>query len=113
MEEKKYKYNCEQCNFNCDTESKWNIHKNTVKHKTGERKKRSDTKDPYECEDCDYKTKNKTTLKQHILNEHSDKNKRESEFRYYCKLCDYGTFSVDLYNFHKSCRKHKKNEKIE
>jgi len=77
-------------------------------HKTGKRKKRSDYKEPYECEQCDYKTKNKTTFKQHVLNEHADKKTREKKFKYYCKYCDIGTFSIDVINNHYESKKHKK-----
>lgn len=110
MEVKEKKYNCEQCDFHCNAESTWTIHINTAKHKTGKKKLRSDIKEPLKCSDCNYETKNKTTLIQHKLNEHSDIEKREKEFKYYCKLCDFGTFSIDLFNFHNSCRKHKKKE---
>jgi hypothetical protein len=36
--------------------------------------------------------------KQHILNYHSNKEEREEGFKYYCKLCDYGSFSKDFFN---------------
>lgn len=37
---------------------------------------------------------------QHIINEHSNLEKRKAEFKYYCELCDFGTFSKDIYNKH-------------
>ena len=105
---KEYKYNCDKCNYHCNAESQWIIHTNSEKHKTGKKKQRSDYKEPYQCEKCEYKTKNKTTMKQHKLNEHATKEEREEGFKYYCKICDYGTFSIDLYNGHKGSKKHKK-----
>ncbi len=110
MEEKEYKYNCENCKFYCNEISKWEKHIETEKHKTGKRKKRSDYKGEYKCEKCDYNTLNKITFKQHELNEHSNKEKREKEFKYYCKLCDIGTFSKDLYENHILSKKHKRHE---
>lgn len=108
IEETKYKYKCEQCNYKCKFESEWLKHSNTELHKTGKRKQRTDTKEPYNCEKCEYKTKNKTTLKQHILNEHSDLKERKEGFKYYCEICDFGTFSKDFYENHIISDKHKK-----
>jgi hypothetical protein len=104
-----YKYSCEKCNFKCQYESQWNIHINTELHKTGIKKKRSDIKEPYICDKCDKcKTKNLYTYKQHILNEHSKKEEREKGFKYYCKLCDFGTFSITFIENHNKSEKHMK-----
>ena len=46
-------------------------------------------------------------MKQHVLNEHSTKEEREKGFKYYCKYCNYGTFSIDLYKRHNNTEKHK------
>ena len=94
------KYFCEKCNFNCNTKARWEAHANTELHKIGQRKKRSDYKEPFKCENCNYETKNIVMMKIHKLNKHSDVNKREKEFKYYCKCCDYGSFSEDSYNKH-------------
>lgn len=108
MEAKKEnKYNCNKCNFKCNTKARWTAHINTELHKTGIRKKRSDYKEPHKCEHCEYNTKNITTLKIHILNKHSTKDKREEQFTYYCKNCDYGTFSKDSMDVHNNTEKHK------
>ena len=112
--EKKYKYECEKCRFKCNTKAQWEAHINTTLHQTGERKKRSDIKEPFKCaggtsgEKCEYKTKNKTTLKQHYLNDHGTLEEREKEFKCYCKVCDFGTFSIDIYKNHIESEKHKK-----
>ena len=106
--EKKYKYECEKCRFKCNTKAQWEAHIKTTLHQTGERKKRSDTKEPYKCEKCEYKTKNKTTLKQHYLNDHGTLEEREKEFKRYCKVCDFGTFSIDIYINHIESEKHNK-----
>lgn len=106
MEIKGNKYKCEQCNFECKYVAQWNVHIETELHKTGKRKKRSDVKEAVKCEQCDYKTKNKTTMKSHKLNEHSNKEEREKGFRYYCKYCDCGTFSKDILERHNKTQKH-------
>lgn len=108
MEVKEIKYNfiCEKCDYKCRFESHWKNHINTELHLTGQRKTRSDLKEPFKCEKCDYKTKNLTTLKQHKLNEHASREEREKEFKYYCSCCNYGTFSIDLYNRHTKSKKH-------
>ena len=72
-------------------------------HLTGERKKRKDIKEPLKC---DYKTKNIQLLLQHRLNEHGTIIEREKEFKYYCKICDYGTISKDIYERHINTDKH-------
>lgn len=108
IKEKKYKYECEKCRFKCKTKAHWEAHIKTSLHITGERKKRSDTKEPFKCDKCEYKTKNKTILKQHILNEHECIEVREKEFKHYCKECDLGTFSLEIYKNHMDSDKHKK-----
>ena len=104
-----YKYNCEKCDYSCKFQSAWNKHINTELHRTGTRKQRSDVKEPYKCDKCNYKTKNIITYKKHMLNEHSNKETREKEFKYYCKYCDIGTFSKDTMNIHNATDKHKKS----
>jgi hypothetical protein len=101
------KYDCEKCNFKCNTKARWEAHINTELHKTGQRKKRSDYKDPFKCNICEYETKNIVMMKIHKLNKHSDANDREKEFKYYCKYCDYGSFSEDSYIKHINTIKHK------
>ena len=100
------KFNCDKCNFSCNTKARWENHINTELHKTGTRKKRSDYKEPYKCDCCDYNTKNLTTLNIHKLTKHSNKETREKEFKYYCKLCDYGSFSKDSFDIHNNTEKH-------
>ena len=102
------KYICEKCNFKCNIISRWDVHINSEKHKFGKRKTRSDYKQPYKCENCNYITKNKLMLLQHKLNEHSIIEEREKGFKYYCKNCDYGTVSKDLYDNHINTNKHQK-----
>lgn len=106
-----YKYVCEQCRYKSNDIHRWNKHLTTELHKTGKRKVRCDFHGPYNCEECDYKTLNATTFKQHKLNEHSNKEKRETEFKFYCKVCDFGSFSKQLFEKHLTTDKHKIHEK--
>ncbi len=55
----------------------------------------------------DYLTNNKYQLQQHYLNYHATKEEREKEFKYYCKCCDYGTYSKDFIEKHNNTNKHK------
>ena len=103
------KYNCDKCNFNCNTKARWDAHINTQLHITGIKKKRSDYKEPYLCDKCDYKSKNKTTFQMHKLNNHSTKEEKEKGFKYYCKICDFGCFYEELINAHNQTIKHKYN----
>jgi DNA-directed RNA polymerase beta subunit len=59
------------------------------------------------CEKCNYLTDNKYQLQQHYLNYHATKEEREKEFKYYCKCCDYGTYSKDFIEKHNNTNKHK------
>ncbi|ARF12153.1 hypothetical protein Klosneuvirus_3_288 [Klosneuvirus KNV1] len=47
--------------------------------------------------------------RQHMLNEHADKEAREKQFKYYCKYCDIGTFSKDIMEAHNNTKKHIKS----
>ncbi len=105
-----YKYVCEKCDYKCRFECEWNKHCITGLHINGKRKTRVDSKGPYKCTDCTYITNNKTTYTQHILNEHSDTEKRKKEFTFYCELCDFGTFSKDIFSKHNETEKHKRRE---
>jgi hypothetical protein len=110
QEFKNYKYICIQCDFKCNEISRWEKHIESVKHKTGKRKKRSDYNGPYKCDKCVYETNNSITFKQHILNEHGNIKEREEGFKFYCKLCDFGTFSNSLFEKHNKSNKHIKHE---
>ena len=57
--------------------ARWEAHIKTELHKTGQRKLRSDYKEPYKCDKCDYESKNITTMKIHKLNKHLTKEDRE------------------------------------
>lgn len=107
-DEKEYKYICDQCDFKCNAPSVWAIHIETIKHKTGKKKRRSDYMEPYKCGKCEYKTKNKINFTQHTLNSHATKEEREKGFKFYCKICDFGTFSKDFFDNHCNNIKHKK-----
>lgn len=107
-DQEEYKFVCEKCNFKCNTACAWKIHTETEKHKTGKKKVRSDFGGPYICEKCKYKTKNSVAFTQHRLNEHATKEEREKDFKFYCKTCDYGTFSKTFYDNHNESAKHKK-----
>jgi len=105
-----FRFKCESCKYYCNEKSKWTKHISSVKHNTGTKKIRSDYDGPYNCVECYYQTKNKTMYKQHILNYHSTKEDREKEFKFYCKLCDYGCFVKDLLDRHNLTLKHKRYE---
>jgi hypothetical protein len=108
METEKNPYNCIDCNYNCKYLSQWTKHISTELHKTGTKKIRSDLKPPNKCSHCNFESKNNIMFKQHILNEHSTLDERASKFKFYCKTCDYGSFSVDLFNNHMKSKKHVK-----
>ena len=43
----------------------------------------------------------------HLLNNHSTKEERKEKLKYYCELCDFGTFAKSLYDKHTNSEKHK------
>jgi len=110
--EKSHKFICEKCDYKGNIKSQWKKHINTELHKTGKKKERSDKKDPLKCEKCEYTIKSIIGLKQHYLNWHSSLEEREKEFKYYCKLCNFGTFTQNLLETHNNTKKHIFNEKI-
>jgi len=105
--EEKNKYICEKCNYKTNISSLWKVHLNTELHKTGVRKKRSDYKEPIKCTGCEYSTKNKMILKTHFLNNHCDIEQKKKEFKFFCVLCNYGSFYEDAINIHNNSVKHK------
>ena len=110
--EKVNKYICEKCNFKTNFTQKWNSHVETELHKTGIRKKHSNYKEPTKCTHCDYSTKNSTTLRTHLLNNHCTKEQRKSEFKFFCECCDYGSFYENFINVHNETTKHKNNTSL-
>ncbi len=104
------KYNCECCKFSSNSITAWEIHIETEKHKNNgtKRKTRRDKKeeDEIKCEYCEYKNKNKYSLKSHILNNHSSKEERKKNFKYYCEKCDIGCFSKPKYEEHINGKNH-------
>lgn len=100
------KYTCEKCNYNTNVETRLKAHLLTELHKTGTKKKRSDYLEPKKCYFCDYKSKNKTILNTHILNNHKTQQERKKEFKYYCEICDFGTFTINSLNIHNKTKKH-------
>jgi ribosomal protein L35 len=108
MEDKKYKYSCDKCEYYTNATSSYKKHLNTEIHKTGKRKIRSDKKgDIYKCNICDFTSNKEHNYKTHILHNHSTKEKREKEFKYYCNCCDFGTFTESEYDKHMKTNKHK------
>ena len=101
-------YKCEKCNYETKYLSSLNKHLKSELHKTGIRKIRIDTKPPHKCIKCEYSSKNIIMFKQHMLNLHGTLEERKIGFNFYCEICDYGTFSVDLFNNHNESNKHKK-----
>ena len=47
-------------------------------------------------------------MKKHVLNEHSTKDEKKKEFKYYCENCYFGTFSKDTFELHNNTNKHKR-----
>jgi len=102
-----YKYYCEKCSYGTNIKYSLEQHNESELHKTGQRKKR-EKKDQkiYSCEECDYKVERKSSYISHKLNNHSTKEDRESSFKYYCKICNFGVFTLSSFNQHNESIKH-------
>jgi hypothetical protein len=106
MEQNDYKFTCKACNYNSNYESKYKQHLETLKHKNNGilvRKKPELKK----CDKCNFTSTHNEGFKTHYLTKHSSKEEKEKEFTYYCKLCDFGTFSKSLIEIHNNSKKHK------
>jgi len=101
------KYNCECCNYKCLYPAHWKQHIESEKHKNqGKRKTRSDKVLEPKCKHCEYKTNNLTCMKVHNLTQHSSKEDRKINFKYYCDKCDFGTYADILFTRHNETKKH-------
>ena len=100
--------NCEKCNKKFTSNAYYLIHCETELHKTGKRKTRIDKKEELKCSICNiYTTKQPTTLKIHILNNHSSIEEKKIGFKHYCETCDYGIMNESKYKIHLETSKHK------
>jgi hypothetical protein len=81
--------------------------KKYISYNNGKRKTRSDKVLEPKCKHCEYKTNNLTCMKVHCLTQHSNKEERKNEFKYYCEKCDFGTYAEILFTRHCETKKHK------
>lgn len=100
------KFNCDKCDFHTNYQSLWTRHISTQLHKTGTKKTRSDKKCPDKCPHCDYTSTRNLNIVQHTLNTHATKEERKQKFKYYCEICDFGTFTKRFYDSHVKSQKH-------
>jgi len=61
----------------------------------------------HKCDKCDYSTKQMSSYKIHILNNHSTKEERKKGFNYYCECCDIGKMDEKAFENHLTTKKHK------
>lgn len=100
-------HNCDKCNYHTNLQSSFIRHCNTILHKTGKKKERSDSKPPKKCDKCNFEHKNKLNLKIHILNNHSTPQEKKDGFTHYCECCDFGVFTKSAFDIHLSTNRHK------
>ena len=106
-EETEYKFIYNKFVYKCNYTSQWINHSNTKNIFNMIYKKRSDYQEDNKCDKCDYTTRNIVTMKKHVLNKHGTLEQREKEFKFYCKICDFGTFSKDTIEVLNNSDKHK------
>ena len=99
---------CKKCNNTFTSNTHYLIHCETELHKTGKRKTRVDKQGELKCNICNlYSTKQQSTLKIHILNNHSSIEEKKKEYKYYCEYCDIGYLVEHKINTHLNTLKHK------
>jgi hypothetical protein len=107
-----YKYYCEKCNYGSDIRYSLIQHNKTKLHKTGERgKKPVKEKEIFSCDKCDFSSTNKNNYLTHKLNNHSTKEERKQQFKYYCDNCDFGVFTESSLEIHKHSLRHNRLNK--
>jgi hypothetical protein len=106
-EDNKYKFICDKCNYKTNLKSLILQHNETELHKTGERgKKPIKEKEIFKCSDCEFYSTNKNNYLTHKLNNHSTKEERKKQFKYYCDSCDFGVFTESSFEKHKNSLRH-------
>ena len=104
-----YKFNCEKCKYATNIRYSLIQHNRTELHKTGERgKKQIKEKVIFQCSKCEFNSTNKNNYSTHKLNNHSTKEERKNQFKYYCEICDFGVFTESSFEKHKNSLKHKR-----
>ena len=58
------------------------------------------------CDKYNYKSVNELNYKTHTLNNHSTKQDRKVNFKFYCEKFDFGCFTESCYNIHNLTQKH-------
>ncbi len=106
MENNNFKYHCEKCIFSTNYLSHWNEHLESKKHTGEKRKQRNDKILENKCKFCFFETKKVSNMKLHILNNHSNKDERRENFKFYCDKCDFGCFVKILFDRHLETLKH-------
>lgn len=98
---------CEICDYKCLYQSHYSQHLNSRKHQNnGKKPPRKDKILENKCKSCDYTTRNNTCMRVHLLTNHSTKEERKEKFKYYCDVCDFGTFAEILFKRHNETKKH-------
>jgi hypothetical protein len=106
------KFICEKCNYKTNLKSLILQHYETELHKTGERgKKRIKEKELFSCDKCNFSSTNKNNYLTHKLNNHSTKEERNQQFKYYCDNCDFGVFTASSFEIHKNSLRHNRLNK--
>lgn len=113
MEE--YKYFCEKCQYGTNIKKSIERHNESNYHITGiKTRKEKENKVSYECKECKenkYITDNKSNYILHKLNNHSTKEERKQQFKYYCDNCDFGVFTESSLEIHKHSLRHNRLNK--
>jgi hypothetical protein len=96
---------CSTCHYETPIKAYWDRHLLSWKHQHGGQTKSKILK--ANCEKCGVKFSTTTNMKQHMLVHHSSPQERKKQYKFYCDVCDYGSFAKPAYEQHVLTRKHR------
>ncbi len=103
------KFYCEKCNYKTDLKQSYLQHCKSELHKTGlYGGKELVPRKVLQCSLCDFNTTNVKNHLTHKLNNHSTKEERKTQFKYYCEKCDFGIFTESGFAKHNESTRHKR-----
>lgn len=103
-------YKCDICNYKCKYKSQYIQHLKTNKHKNnGIITKNLPNKFDGKCKLCKYESTSSSNMKVHILANHTTNEEKKEKAKYYCDVCNYGTYIKVHYENHCNTLKHKNN----
>jgi hypothetical protein len=111
--DKDYKFICEKCKFYTDSSSSFARHTSSSLHITGVHGRRKYPKDlVLNCTICEFTSTSVHTFNSHILNKHVNNQTRNTQYKFYCNTCNFGSMSKSKFDKHIQSFKHTRNQSV-